>query len=114
MAQLGWIIQTLEILCTVWLQKLDITITGYEMDRTANGMCKCQYQHIHVEYEYSCTNDDEQYQELIKELTATGIVKILKEFPVDDGNKEDLIQYSISCMWQKTSLQACYNYKICY
>ena len=84
---------------SIWSQKLDITITDYEMDRTANGMCQRQYQHIHVEY--SCTNDDdEQYQELIKELTATGVVKILTEFLVDDGNKQDLIhQYSmISCM----------------
>ena len=53
-----------------------------------------QYQHNHVEYD--CINE-EQYQPLIKKLTATGIVKVLEDFEVDDGSKVYFRSPSITC-----------------
>ena len=75
-------------------QEFEITITGYEMDRKST--CQRQYQHNHVEY--SSTNAEEQHQVLIKELTATGIVKVLDDFLVDDDNKPLFQNSMISCM----------------
>jgi hypothetical protein len=65
------------------------------MDCTASdSMCKREYQQNHVEYE--CTNE-EQHQlrgVLIKELTATGIVKVLADFEVDNA----LRRASLDCI----------------
>ena len=76
-------------------QEFEIAILGYEMDDKST--CQRQYQHNHVEY--SSKNAEEQHQVLIKALTATGIVKVLDDFLVDDDDDKDLIRNSIiSCV----------------